>query len=90
MFFTFLTYYLIAINIFATIICLIDKISAIYSKRRISEKFLMLISLFGGSLFMYLTMKVIRHKTLHKKFMVGLPLMIVSQIIILLMIQKII
>lgn len=90
MFFTFLTYYLIAINIFATIICLIDKISAIYGKRRVSEKFLMLISLFGGSLFMYLTMKVIRHKTLHKKFMVGLPLMIVSQIIILLMIQKII
>ena len=88
MFFTFLTYYLIAINIFATIICLIDKISAIYGKRRVSEKFLMLISLFGGSLFMYLTMKIIRHKTLHKKFMVGLAIIIVLQIITLSMIQK--
>lgn len=87
---TLLTYYLIVINIFAVIICIMDKISAIYGKRRISEKFLMLISLFGGSLFMYLTMKIIRHKTLHKKFMVGLPIMIISQIIILLMIQKII
>ena len=87
---TLLIYYLIVINIFAVIICIMDKISAIYGKRRISENFLMLISLFGGSLFMYLTMKVIRHKTLHKKFMVGLPIMIVSQIIILFMIQKII
>ena len=87
---TILIYYLIVINIFAVIICIMDKISAIYGKRRISEKFLMLISLFGGSLFMYLTMKIIRHKTLHKKFMVGLPIMIVSQITILLVIQKII
>ena len=88
MFFTFLTYYLIAINIFATIICIIDKINAIYGKRRVSEKFLISISLFGGSLFMYLTMKIIRHKTLHKKFMVGLPIIIVLQIITLSMIQK--
>lgn len=25
---------------------------------------------------MYITMKAIRHKTLHKKFMIGLPLLI--------------
>ena len=30
---------------------------------------------------MYLTMRIIRHKTLHKSFMIGIPLIVILQII---------
>lgn len=71
--------YLIIINLIAVIVCVFDKISAIHSGRRISERNLILISLLGGSIFMYFTMKIIRHKTKHNKFMLGLPLIILLQ-----------
>ena len=32
--------------------------------------------LFGGAFAEYCAMRIIRHKTLHKKFMIGLPLII--------------
>ncbi len=37
--------------------------------------------LVGGALLEFLTMKIIRHKTRHKKFMIGLPVMIIIQAI---------
>ena len=40
----------------------------------------MLLGLPGGSLCMFITMKAIRHKTLHKKFMIGLPLILALQL----------
>jgi uncharacterized membrane protein YsdA (DUF1294 family) len=39
-----------------------------------------MISALGGSVFMYLTMLVIRHKTQHKKFMIGIPVIIFLQL----------
>lgn len=41
---------------------------------------LLLLGLLGGSLCMFITMKAIRHKTLHKKFMIGLPLILALQL----------
>ncbi len=78
--------YILMINIVASITVVIDKKKAIKHKQRISEKNLMLLGLFGGALGEYLTMKSIHHKTLHKKFMIGLPLEIVLHIIILILI----
>ena len=37
---------------------------------------------------MYLTMRIIRHKTLHKKFMIGIPLIILLQIVLVLLLTK--
>ena len=68
--------WLIVINVISVIICIADKIKAKKHKRRISEKTLFLLSFLGGALFMYITMRLIRHKTLHKRFMIGLPLII--------------
>ena len=48
--------------------------------KEVSEKALLLFALFGGSPAEYLTMRLIRHKTLHKKFMVGLPIMMFLQL----------
>ncbi len=72
--------YLIAINIFSSLISIIDKHNAKHGKRRISEDFLMTIGLVGGALFELITMKLIHHKTKHKKFMIGLPAEIIFQI----------
>ncbi len=58
-----------------------DKKAAEKGKQRISENALILTALLGGSASMYYTMKTIRHKTLHKKFMIGLPLITVLHII---------
>ena len=78
--------YLLIMNIIASLAAVIDKRKAIKHKRRISEKALMLLGLFGGALGEYLTMKCIHHKTLHKKFMIGLPFEIILHIIILIFI----
>lgn len=77
----FLFIYLIFINILALIFTVSDKHRAIKHKRRISEFTLMLISALGGSVTMLVTMLVIRHKTRHIKFMLGIPLIILIQLI---------
>ena len=53
--------------------------AAVKGKWRVPEATLMLVGLFGGATAMLVTMKVIRHKTKHMKFMVGLPLEIALQ-----------
>ena len=75
-------YYLIyftAISLISVIITVYDKKAAKSGKRRIKESTLLLISALGGSLAMYITMKKIRHKTKHKKFMIGIPIIMILQ-----------
>ena len=75
----YLLFYFALISSVAVIVTAHDKSAAKKSKRRVPEKVLFLIALLGGSLAMYLTMKAIRHKTLHKRFMIGLPLIFIVQ-----------
>lgn len=74
--------YVAILSIYAVIITIIDKKSAISGGLRISEKHLFTTALLGGSAAMLFTMKKIRHKTLHKRFMIGLPMIIVLHIAI--------
>ncbi len=73
--------------VFGAVICVIatvfDKSAAVKHKRRVSEKTLIMLAVFFSAISEYLTMKIIRHKTLHKKFMAGLPAIITGKIIIL-------
>ncbi len=62
-------------SINAVIITVHDKRAAVRRERRVPEKTLMTVGALFGAAAMFLTMLVIRHKTLHAKFMVGLPLM---------------
>ncbi len=65
-------------SVASVIVCIADKIrSKKKGRTRVSEATLMTLSAFGGALFMFLTMLLIRHKTRHPRFMIGLPLMIV-------------
>lgn len=69
----FLLYYSV-ISLISVIMTVADKSKARRGAWRIPELTLMLTGLIGGALPMYITMKLIRHKTKHLKFMVGLPL----------------
>lgn len=72
--------YLISINILGIILTIYDKIaSKKFRKNRIRENVLLLIGVLGGAISMYITMKLIRHKTRHKKFMAGLPIIFFLQ-----------
>lgn len=66
--------YFALISVVAIVITAEDKYAAVKNRRRIPEATLMIVGLFGGATAMLVTMKVIRHKTKHIKFMVGLPL----------------
>lgn len=80
MVYKFLFAYLLIINLVSFFVCVSDKRRAVKNKSRVPEKTLFFLSLIGGSVGMYATMKAIRHKTLHKRFMIGIPLIIVLQI----------
>ena len=75
-----LIYWLI-ISIASIIICVYDKKVSKKNdvKLRVPEKRLLFFSALGGSIAMFVTMLIIRHKTKHVKFMVGIPVIMVLQ-----------
>ena len=72
-------YYLIIINLIAASVTLFDKFRAVRSKRRVPERTLLLLAAFGGSPAMLTTMLLVRHKTRHLKFMLGIPVIMILQ-----------
>ena len=79
-FYVFLLVYFVGISLVTAFITVLDKILARKGRRRISEATLFTLAIIGGSAAEYLTMKAVHHKTLHKKFMIGLPVIIVLQL----------
>ncbi|MCI5513251.1 MAG: DUF1294 domain-containing protein [Clostridia bacterium] len=75
--------YLGVISLIAIIITCYDKIAAKhFPGHRTPEATLLAISAIGGSVAMYLTMQIIRHKTQHKKFMIGIPVIFFIQLLL--------
>ena len=75
--------YLASMSLASIVLTVKDKNAAKKHQWRIPESVLMFFGLFGGATAMLITMKKIRHKTKHIKFMVGLPLEIILHIAIL-------
>jgi uncharacterized membrane protein YsdA (DUF1294 family) len=75
-----LLYYLIVINVVTFLVYGIDKWKAKQGSWRISEATLLILAVIGGSFGALFGMKVWRHKTMHKKFKYGLPLILLAQI----------
>ena len=73
-------YYLITINAITFLIYGIDKLKAKKNKWRIPEFTLLFLAVIGGSIGAFLGMKVWHHKTMHKKFKYGIPLIILLQL----------
>ena len=73
-------YILIGINALTFLVYGIDKWKAKQGSWRISEATLLLLAVIGGSIGALLGMRVWHHKTMHKKFKYGLPLILLTQI----------
>lgn len=72
--------YLFFINFVALVTMGIDKRKAKKGRWRISEKTLFVQAFLGGSVGALMGMYCFRHKTKHRKFVVGMPLILVLQI----------
>ena len=70
--------YLGVISVISIIVCIYDKLFSKFNnvKLRVPEKSLFFLSLLGGSAAMFLCMLLIRHKTKHIGFMIGIPAII--------------
>lgn len=74
--------YLLGMNLISFVLCGIDKWSAKMHKWRISENNLLLYCIMGGSIGFILGMKVFSHKTRHLKFTLGVPFILLIQLIV--------
>ena len=72
--------YLLAVNIATFLLYGIDKYKAKKGKWRISEATLLTMAAIGGSIGAWAGMRLWHHKTMHKKFKYGIPLIITFQV----------
>lgn len=76
---TALAFWLLILNLLTFAAMGWDKWKARRKGRRIPERTLFLLAFFGGSLGGLAGMAVFRHKTRHKKFQIGFPLLFLLQ-----------
>lgn len=76
--------YLSGANIIAFVIMGIDKQKARKRQWRIPERTFWSLAIIGGALGVLIGMKSFRHKTKHRSFVIGMPILFVIHIVILL------
>ena len=79
--------YLLEINVVALILGAVDKIRARTGKWRVPEGTLLLSAALGGAAGLLLTMLLLRHKTKHKKFILGVPAILLAQVLMLFLLK---
>ena len=72
--------YLLAVNITSFLLYGIDKYKAKKGRWRISEATLLLMAVIGGSIGAWGGMRIWHHKTMHKKFKYGIPVIMNMQV----------
>lgn len=75
--------YIILINLIAFVVFGIDKRKARKGQWRVPESTLFILAIIGGSIGALLGMLAFRHKTKHRKFTIGIPLILALQIALL-------
>ena len=78
--------YLLTVNAAAFLLMLLDKYKAKHGLWRIRESTLMLWAALGGSVGALAGMYLVRHKTKHPKFTIGIPVLLVFQVLFLIFI----
>ncbi len=73
--------YAVVMNIAAAVVTVKDKECAKKKRWRISEKNLLILAALSGCITMYITMKMIHHKTKHNLFMVGIPIIFICEVL---------
>lgn len=79
---TLLLSYFTAINLIGFALMGIDKYKAKKRAFRIPEATLFIVAVIGGSIGSIIGMYVFRHKTKHRSFVYGMPLILIIQIIL--------
>lgn len=79
--------YLLVVNIVGIIVTVYDKLAAERNKWRVRERTLFILSALGAGISVYITMLLIRHKTKHKSFMIGIPAITALELVIVLCIK---
>ena len=74
--------YLVIINVITFGMFGVDKYKAIRQEWRIRESTLLGLALIGGSIGGWLAMYIFHHKTKKAKFFVGIPVILVIQIVV--------
>ena len=77
-----MTWYLVCINLAAFALMGVDKRRARRRQWRVPEKLLFLAALLGGSAGAWAGMYVFRHKTRHWYFVVGMPVILLVQLLL--------
>ena len=72
--------YLLAVNIATFFLYGIDKYKAKNGRWRISEATLLMMAVIGGCIGAWAGMRLWHHKTMHKKFKYGIPVIIILQV----------
>lgn len=83
-----LIYYFIAINVVTFFIYAIDKWAAIEHRSRIKIVTLLLFTAAGGSIGALVAMYTLRHKTQKDYFTVGVPLILIAQMVVIFFIMN--
>ena len=73
-------YYLLVVNTLTFLLYGIDKYKAKKARWRTSEATLLMMAVIGGSIGAWAGMRLWHHKTMHKKFKYGIPLIILLQV----------
>lgn len=73
--------YVIISNITAVVMTVHDKHAAQKKHRRVPEKTLLITAALSGCIAMFITMHTIHHKTRKPKFMVGIPVIFILEIL---------
>ena len=79
---------ILILNVVTFFVYGIDKFKAKKSLWRIPESTLLILAAVGGSVGAYLGMKVWHHKTLHKKFSLGVPTILLLHLALLVYIMS--
>lgn len=74
--------YFMIINLVGFVMMCVDKQLAIHHKNRVPEKVLFLIAIIGGSFGSILGMYAFRHKTKHVSFVIGIPVILIIQLVV--------
>ena len=77
---TYFLYYLAAVNLLLFVLMGVDKAKAKRGARRFPEATLFFLAVVGGSLGGLLGMAAFHHKTLHKSFRIGFPVILIAQL----------
>lgn len=81
-------FFFILVNVLSYLIMHVDKNNSRNGRKRISEASLLSMAFIGGSIGVLVAMYMLHHKTRKNKFRIGVPVILVLQILLILFLSK--